>query len=276
MARLRVAGPRVLVRLTALLASGPPARVRLTALKALEGLNDPHAIDPALRALADRDAAVAVAAVRVLRGWVAREPGTRVLEALAGLSLDRDRPAEVRLAALDALTELPRDLIRPLLECAPTPAVAAAPPDDPDAALEWLERHGASAPLSAMHALVGRLREREGREPDDDRRRAWRLARGAAHAALAARGSRVALYDLRETFDTAREPLPPDYLTAIAAIGDASCLEPLARAWAAADTDHTWWRERLGHAAADISKRAGLTGRSGPTRRIRAKWKGFL
>ena len=88
------------------------------------------------------------------------------------------------------------------------------------------------------------------------------MARGAVHAALARRGSRVALYDLREAFDGAQTPLPLDFLTAVTAIGDASCLEPMARAWSTAPPGEAWWRDRLADAAADIVSRLSLTGRN--------------
>ena len=96
------------------------------------------------------------------------------------------------------------------------------------------------------------------------------------HAALARRGSRVALYDLREAFDAAQEPLPLDFLTAVTTIGDASCLEPMARAWAAAAPTEKWWRDRLAEAATDIMHRTRLSGRSALMKRIRAKWAGFM
>ena len=102
------------------------------------------------------------------------------------------------------------------------------------------------------------------------------LARGAAHAALARRGSRVALYDLRESFDAAQEPLPLDFLAAATMLGDTATLEPLARAWAAAAPVEKWWRERLRDAADEIMKREKLTGRSAVVKRLREKWPGFL
>jgi len=101
------------------------------------------------------------------------------------------------------------------------------------------------------------------------------MARGAAHLVLAKRESRVALYDLRETFDTAQAPLPLDFLSAITAIGDADCLEPMARAWAASPREG-WWRDRLTDAATDIINRLGLSGRSAAVKRVRTKWAGFI
>jgi hypothetical protein len=85
----------------------------------------------------------------------------------------------------------------------------------------------------------------------------------------------VALYDLREAFDAAEGPLPLDFLTAIALQGDLTCLEPMARAWAAAPAER-WWRSRLQEAASDILRREGLSGRHAVVKRVRTKWPGFI
>ena len=58
-------------------------------------------------------------------------------------------------------------------------------------------------------------------------------------------------------------------------IGRADCLEPMARAWAAAPGEH-WWRERLVETAAEIMHRLRLSGRSAVVKRIRAKYHDFL
>jgi len=276
-ARLRVIGVRAVARLTDLLRSDAEPAARTAALRTLEGLDDQRAAELALQALADPDASVAGAAIAVLRGWVARETGTRVIEALSAAALDAGRDPAVRLAALDALSDLPRQIVQPLLAALP-PAWAPGAPHadgelgDPVSAREWLAGHQ-SAPLSELHEFVRRARDQEhlssarGRED-------WRIVRGAAHAALASRGSRVALYDLREAFDAADGPLPLDFLTAMAMLGDATCLEPLARAWSAAPPG--WWRARISDAATDIVRRHRLTGRLAVVRRMRAKWPGFV
>ena len=274
-ARLRLAGPRATGRLVLLLQSGSSA-ARAAALKALDGIADRRAIDPAVAALRDDDADVVIAAAGVLRGWVTHEDGTRVLEALSALALDRDRPPAMRLAALDALSDLPRSIVQPLLEQAPMAASPAGQPqgDDPDAVRAWVDTYGAAAALSELHAVVVQARERERTVPAD-RRHDWLLVRGAAHAVLARRASRVALYDLREAFDAAQAPLPLDFLNAMTLLGDSSCLEPLARAWAAAPGE-TWWRDRLADAAGDIVRRHRLSARNAILKRIHAKWPGFL
>jgi hypothetical protein len=208
----------------------------------------------------------------VLRGWLAREEGVRALDAVTAIALDTARDPEVRLAALDALSELPRDLVAPILDRARDRRPAA---DDAEAARAWLTGQGPAAALSAIHDLIMRIRECERAEPEAHRRQEWLIVRGAAHVLLAQRGSSVALYDLREAFDAAPGPLPLDFLTAITALGDATCLEPMARAWAAAPGE-TWWRGRLVEAAGDIMRRGRLNARSAVIRRIRGKWEGFL
>ena len=273
-ARLRIIGTRAIPQLDLLVRSDAPADARVAALKALEGSQEPRAADLALGVLDDADTNVAVAAIGVLRTWVTREARPTVLDALTGVALDPARMDAVRLAALDALSELPRDLVQPVLQQAARDALAAGAVEDPIAAREWLASHP-DASLSELHALVTTIREHERREPAGRVIQDWVVTRGAVHAALARRGSRVALYDLRESFDAAQGPLPLDFLTAATAIGDASCLEPLARAWSASPRE-AWWRTRLGEAAADILRKEKLTGRSAVSKRLRAKYPGFL
>ena len=145
---------------------------------------------------------------------------------------------------------------------------------DPQTAREWIASH-ADASLSILHDIVVMARERERTDATAARQRDWMVVRGAVHALLARRRSRVALYDLREAFDAAQSPLPLDFLTAIAEIGDAACLEPLARAWAATPAE-TWWRERLSEAAADIMRREQIAPRTAVVKRVRAKWPEFV
>jgi hypothetical protein len=196
-----------------------------------------------------------------------------VLDALATVAVDPVQEVRTRQAALDALSDLPRDLVQPILDRQP-----AAPPmafDDPAGARQWVSAQGATASLAQLHEGLVRMREREHGEQSEVRRQEWLGARGAAHAALATRRSRIALYDLKEAFDTAARALPLDFLTAIAAIGDASCLEPLARAWSASPQD-AWWRQHLTAAADQIVDRTRLSGRSAVMKRVRTRWTGFI
>ena len=272
--RLRVLGSRTIARLSGLVGRDSAPAVRLSALKALEGIDDPRVPGIALQALRDDSEDIRLAAVAALRGWVAREAGTGIMEALVTLALERSQTASVRLAALDALSELPRDIVQPVLEQASVEAAGPAASDEPATVQEWLESHP-DATLSALHALIGRIHEHERTEPHAARRAEWLAARGAVHARLASRQSRVALYDLREAFDAAAAPLPLDFLTAVTAIGDSSCLEPLARAWATSPGE-AWWRTQLAEAAAEIVRRHGLTRRHAVVKRLGHRWPGFL
>jgi hypothetical protein len=272
-ARLRIIGGRALPRLIDLVTTHSSASVRARALDALEGLDDVRAVDVAFNALGDADVDVVIAALGVLRGWVAGEAGTRLLDAITALVVDRSRDARVRVAALAALSDLPEHLVRPIRDQAPPPESAGPSLEDPVAVREWIQAYGASATLSTLHELITRTREREHDEASAQLRSEWLQARGRAHLALARRESLVALYDLRETFEAASAPLPQSFISTAAAIGDASCLEPLARAWAAArDLD---WKHQLSTTATAIMRREKLTGRSAVVKKLRANYPEF-
>jgi hypothetical protein len=282
-ARLRVIGARAVERLVAVARSAGPEVARAAALKALEGIEEPRSRDAALSLLNDESPAVAAAAVGAMRRWIASD--TRVLDAITALALDKTRSAAARLAALDALADLPRPMIQPVLQQVGTEDAALAARitgdrrstalDQPSGARQWIARRGSTAPLSDIHAMIARIRDCERDEPAARRRQEWQAARAAAHLALAERGSRVALYDLRETFDAATCALPLDVLNAAALIADGTCLEPMARAWAAAGGD-LWWRDRLAETARVIVAREKLTARSAVIKRVRERHPGFL
>jgi len=274
-ARLRILGNRALPRLIDLVAAHESAAVRALALDTLEGLDDVRAIDVAFEALRDGNIEVVIAALGVLRRWVAEETGTRLLDAITAITVDRSRDARVRVAALAALSELPEHLVRPIRDQAPPPESAGPSLDDPVQVREWIQAYGAGATLSTLHELITRTREREHAESSSRLRSEWLQARGRAHQALAKRDSLVALYDLRETFEAATGALPQSFLSTAAAIGDASCLEPLARAWAAAGKDLDW-NHQLSTTAATIMRREKLTGRSAAVKKLRANFPGFI
>jgi len=274
-ARLRILGNRALPRLIVLVAAHESAAVRALALDAIEGLDDVRVIDVAFDALGDGDIEVVIAALGVLRRWVAEETGTRLLDAITAITVDRSRDARVRVAALAALSELPEHLVRPIRDQAPPPESAGPSLDDPVQVREWIQAYGAGATLSTLHELITRTREREQAESSSRLRSEWLQARGRAHQALAKRDSLVALYDLRETFEAATGALPQSFLSTAAAIGDASCLEPLARAWAAAGKDLDW-NHQLSTTAATIMRREKLTGRSAAVKKLRANFPGFI
>jgi hypothetical protein len=107
----------------------------------------------------------------------------------------------------------------------------------------------------------------------------WRAARGALHQALALRGSRVAVYDLRETLEeyaaargAAPAALPVTFLAALHVLGDDSCLEPLAGAWVRADPQDERWRQQLASAFTAIVKRQKLSRRHAVIKRITSRW----
>jgi hypothetical protein len=132
---------------------------------------------------------------------------------------------------------------------------------------------GAATPLPTLHRLVGAIREREQGEARPDRRRDWLTVRGAVHQALAARGSRVAAYDLREAIETAERPLPDDFVRAATVIGDPAVLEALAGAFVRArQPDESGWRAALADAAREIVAREQLTTRHGAVKRLRARY----
>jgi hypothetical protein len=122
--------------------------------------------------------------------------------------------------------------------------------------------------LPHLLKIVERVRERERSESAG--RGAWAATRAAAHVALAQRGSRIAIYDLRESLETANAPLPVEFLTALSLAGDASCLEAIAGAHARARD--AWWRHHLADAFRTIAAREKLTRRHAVMKRIAKKW----
>ena len=208
-ARLRVLGARAFPRLARFIESSDSATARALAISALDGLENPHAVEIAFAALGASDVDTVVAALTVLRTWVPQESGTRLLEAITAIAVDRDRDARVRVAAMDALSDLPDDLVRPIREQAPPPEAAGPALDNPVAAREWMEAHGSRATLATLHDAIKSFRDVENRAETSGERSEWLRARGVAHRALAARGSRLALYDARETFSTAKGAAAP-------------------------------------------------------------------
>jgi hypothetical protein len=117
-------------------------------------------------------------------------------------------------------------------------------------------------------------RTREDGAPAAADRLEWRAVRGSVHLALAQRGSRVAVYDLRETLAGAAEALPAGFVEAAALVGDGSCLEPiaeaLARCPATLDRRDQQWRDDLLRAGRAIVERERLTRRHAVIRKIAA------
>jgi HEAT repeat protein len=303
-ARLTLLGARAVERL--LVAAQSPGSIegRAAAWRALEGIADARALDPALAALAapGLEPAVAAAAAGVARAHVRGPRGAAAVDRLAAALLDPARDESVRLAALRALRELDAATIAPILALLsgdPNPTIrteaglsprtaprgaddAAAViaraaegrlPEDPDALRHALNLSGGSVPLPLLLKVVERVREREGAEPAAARDQ-WRLARASAHVALANRDSRIALYDLRESLDAAKGRLPGEFLAALSRVGDASCVEAIAAAHAKAKD--AWWRHHLADAFYTIVQREKLTSRHAAMKRIAKRWPGGL
>lgn len=298
-ARLAVIGTRAVRQLLEHLTASADPGARAALLLALEAIPDPRSVDPVLHALDAPEPDVRQAATRAARGLLALPQGTRLLDRLAGRALEAGAPGDERIASVEALTGLPPRTLRPLLErlrddpdrtVREAVARAGVPVDDPIAELEeaadgWLPREpetvlhlvaraAGEAPLSTLHRLIEKIRSREA-EGRAGRRRDWGAVRAALHLALARRGSKVALYDLRETFERAKEPLPADYLSALGLIGDPTALEPLAVAFVAARgmADADQWRRDVARVFRTIVAREGLTRRHGPIRRVRARYR---
>ena len=296
-ARLAVFGERAVEHL---LQEFPDAtgRTRAAMLRALEGAADPRALPVVQTALTDGSAAVQTAAIGAVRALLTSprpEIARQALDALVTVALDRTRIAMVRIAAYEALRDMPadvRDPIRKSLSADPDPDVSsragAKPPPREDSA--WTEAVAGRLPanpgqlkaalaavrstarLTDLQRVVDLLRAHEQREGDRARREEWRALRGAVHQALAARNSRLALYDLRDSMLDA-DRLPVTFLAALEEIGDATCLEPLAAAYdTSSRSSDTWWREHVATAFRAIVQREGLTRRHAAVKRAMSRW----
>jgi hypothetical protein len=298
-ARLAIVGPRAVGPLVEALEYDMPHDARAAMLRVLEAIRDPRAVSAAAAAVDDDDEEVAIAAVGTMRPflrWSDSRIANAVFERLTAVVLDSTRGAPVRTAALEALSDLSGDAVRKILEQLeddPLPDVRALAthPDrgarpqmlaeiaasnrcpDPLELRAGIAEEGARVPLNVLGRLLDTLRERESAETATPRRTEWQACRAAVHQALAARGSRLGIYDLRETLASVPGPLPVGFLAALNEIGNASCLEPIAATYARAfDADDRWWVEHLRDAFQSIVKREKLTARSAPLKRIVTKY----
>ncbi|MGE5358717.1 MAG: HEAT repeat domain-containing protein [Bacteroidales bacterium] len=309
-ARLSVIGTRAVDRLIGLL--GEPmasSDTKVAALRALESIGDARALPPAISLLAGTQADIALAAVGVLRTFMGSKHAGEVLESLIALALDAGRPESARLAALDAVGETGTQSLGPVWErlrddpslavqrraaretgetdpLAEIDAAAAGVlPTEAAALVALVGRAGGEAALPTLHRLLERVLAREQEERAADLRAEWLDARGAIHLALAARGSRVALYDLRDTVERASSPLPASFLAALATLGDVPSLDAVASAYvrakersgSATDQDSAAnWRRQLAEVFDAVARREGVGRRHAAIKRIESKWPGAV
>lgn len=281
-ARLTLVAPRAV---DALLRAYESASwtTRAGILRALESAASPRTFPVARDALDAGDTDTQLAAVGLLRAITVSADASasrEALDTLVATALDEKRPAGIRDAARDA-AGLPHHTVNPsperqsaadLADDVWTAALEGQLPASPDALRTAVNARRAAARLTDLQRLVDRVRARERKEDDAARREEWRIVRGTIHQALAARNSRLALYDLR---DSLLEPgrLPVAFLAAIEDIGDASCVETLAAAYdASSRSGDAWWREHVASAFRAIVHREGLTRRHGAIKRALARW----
>jgi hypothetical protein len=296
-----VIGPRAIERLTDAYRTSRSRETHLAILRALEAIGH-HRSAPIARAAILEGGDVGVAAAAVLRPLLSSPQGSTAAEALDALmaaALDTRAERRLRLAALDALEDMPEavrarvaealgdDPVARLhgdgarAEAVWTDATEGRFPDDPRTMRDALSARTAAAPLNTLRKMIDAVRAHEG-TLNNSQRDAWRGVRGALHQALALRGSRVALYDLRESLaallheDGHAPRLPVSFLAALHVLGDEGCLEPIAAAWvkAAADPDANTdpWRAHLASAFRAIVRRQKLTRRHAALKRILSRW----
>ena len=296
-ARLAVIGGRAVDRLVSAYTDAAATReTRVSILRVFERVGDPRAI-PIARAALLQGGDLAVAAAGALRPLLEAASGdvaVQALDALMSTATDAGTERRVRLAAVEALQDLPADirhrvatLAGALDHASPGKTQTAAGsaedeavwqdaladhlPDDPATLRKAVEPRAATAALGLVQKLIDATRQREQNTRDGERAREWRAVRGALHQALALRGSTVAIYDLRETLDGATGPLPPTYLAALQVIGDASCLESIAAAYTRAGSDERW-QHQLTAALQAIVTREKISRSSGILKRLAARW----
>ena len=299
-ARLAIIGPRAVDRMLATYASAD-RDTRIAILRTLEAIGDPRAVRVATEALSE-GGDLAVTAANTLRALLdsTNRSSTQALDALVATALSSAAERRVRVAAFDALRDMPEDIregVATALADRPDGAIQPSLPvgsgvarshdalwqdaiegrlaDDPTALREVVAARGESAPLNVLQRLVDASRARERETENAHRRAAWRGLRGALHQALGLRGSTIALYDVRETLEETREPLPASFIGALHAVGDSSCLEAIAAAHAAAPRNTESadrWRAQLEAAFKAVAAREKISRKSAVMKRIEKRW----
>jgi hypothetical protein len=300
-ARLAVIGVRAVPHLIVAFDRASSPAVRVAVLKALEATPDRRSAELGAEQLEaeSSDPDVRAAAVSLLGAFLESAESARVLDALTAFAIDADRPDALRLLALDSIGRALPDVLGPIrarLADDPNSAVrawalasasvgapvidprqaveaaAAGEPSDPRLLLELLPAAPTDAPIPTLYRLIEVARNRETAAPATAERRSWLAVRGAVHRALAARASRVAVYDLREAIASAVEPLPEGFAEAAGMVGDAACLESiaeqLARSAATPNPGLREWHTRLVAAGRAIATRDRLTRRHAVMKKI--------
>lgn len=248
------------------------------------------ALRPHLRA--DDDAV----ATRVLEGLTALAlatdrgdpPRLAALEALGEMGTETLEPIRERLRGdpskgLRRMAGWADDEDEPVNAAAQLEAAARGElPEDADILRSLLTQAGPTVALSVLHELILALRTKERAVADAasetaggargdaaagaaDAVMAWTAARGATHQVLAERQSRLAVFDLRDTFERASARLPLGFVAAIEMVGDASCLPALAAAWQ--QVEDGWMRDHIASAFQAIMQKEGLTRRHAAVRK---------
>jgi hypothetical protein len=297
-ARLSVLGARAVDRLVATYESSPSREMKVAILRALEVAGDQRTVAVAKNAIAE-GGEVAIAAVAALAAQLESAhaaTAANVLDVLVAAALDPAKEKRVRVAAYQAIQHIPQVGARISMALRNDPdaglnaAALDAPrdkaaadaiwqdalegrlPDEPGLLREAALTRALTAPLGTLQKIIDAVRAIEGSLPSGHKRDQWRAARGALHQALALRGSRVAVYDLRETIEQAREPLPVSFLAALHVVGDESCVESLAAAYARTSSQEARWRHQLAAAFRAIASREKITRRHAAFKRIAARW----
>jgi len=270
-ARLIIIGSRALERLSTAYDSTQDRGKRLAILRVFEASDDERALAVAKRAIRE-GGDVAVAGVAVLRELVGGGAGSThadALEALLALSIDPTRERRVRAAAAHAVEGTLPDA-QSAEDALWEDAADGRLPDEPAPLRDAAAARAGQMPLAVLRRIIESVRDREQGVTAIARRDEWRTLRGALHQAVALRGSRIALYDLRETVEATTGPLPPSFLAAMHMVGDASCLEPLAAAYARS-AQYERWRHQLAETFHAVAKRERLTPKHSAMRRALAK-----
>ena len=229
-ARLSVLGARAVDRLVAAYRSAPTREMKVAVLRALEVAGDRRIVAVSKSAIQE-GGDVAIAAVAALAAQIESThaaTAAEVLDVLVAAALDPAKEKRVRVTAYQAIQHIPQvgDRIAAALRSDPDAGLKAAAldaprdkaatdaiwqdalegrlPDEPGLLREVALTKALTAPLGALQKMIDAVRAVEGSLPAGHRRDQWRAARGALHQALALRGSRVAVYDLRETIEEAQ------------------------------------------------------------------------